>query len=674
MANRLQFESSPYLLQHSKNPVDWYPYGDEAFELAKTQNKPLLISIGYSACHWCHVMEHESFEDEIIAATMNELFICVKVDREERPDVDHFYMDAVQLLYGHGGWPLNCFTLPDGRPFWGGTYFRPDQWKEILQNVSELYSTQYQEFEEQAVEVTSGIIRHSAIVADSGSRRLNDDFFTEFFYNQREQFDYEYGGFLGSPKFPMPMILQAFLHYNHMFGQKEDLDHVLFTLKKMEMGGIYDQVGGGFARYSVDNKWKVPHFEKMLYDNAQLVSLYCNAFKVTKEGFLKETVEDILEFVNRELTSPEGVFYSSLDADSDGEEGLFYTWTREEFDDVLGPYAELMGEYFGVGEEGTWEKGRNILLRTVENSSFAQNHFLSEEELSALLKACRLSLLEVRARRNRPSMDDKVLLSWNSLMIKAYLDAFITFGNDEYLSSAVNAVNFLLKELKNPDGGYFHTWKEGVARIPAFLDDYSFLGEALVSLYQLTMDDRWLYESELIIRHILLHFNDTESGMFYFSEESHHNIVRKVETYDSVIPSSNSSVARLLNSVGTLTGNVLYCEISQNMMEKMNLRMVQQPGASANWACVAMETGLSHHVIAVVGEEMKRFISELSRYFLPNTLMIGSEGPSDIPYVKGRFVPGTTLIHICTENACFAPVDSVAKALQLLGAHLSILS
>jgi uncharacterized protein len=672
MANRLQFESSPYLIQHAQNPVDWYPYGDEAFAKARDENKPILFSIGYSACHWCHVMEHESFEDEAIAKVMNELFVCVKVDREERPDVDHFYMDAIQLLYGHGGWPLNCFALPDGRPYWGGTYFRPEQWLEILKNVSEIFRTRFKDFEEQALEVTDGIIQHSLIHPSGEIKALGEPFFTELFYYLSQQFDHRYGGMSGSPKFPLPMVLQSLLHYHHTFNKPEALDHVILTLRKMAMGGIYDQIGGGFARYSVDNHWKVPHFEKMLYDNAQLVSLYSNAYKICRYDFLKEIIEGTLTFVQQELTSPEGVFYSSLDADSEGEEGLFYTWTEQEFKEVLGQYGELIGEYFGIGFEGSWEQGKNILLRPADDQAFAQNHFLHEQELKSIVKASSASLLRERAKRIHPGMDDKILVSWNGLMIKAYIDAYSAFGNSEYLDSAIKAARFIVSEMKNPEGGLFHTWKNGKARIPAFLDDYSFLAESLVLLYQCTMDNSWLEEAEAIAEFIIKYFSDADSGMFYFSGENHHNIVRKVETHDSVIPSSNSSFARVLHALGTITGRNSYIQISLNMLEGMNYRILNYPQASANWAILAMEIGLSHHVIAVVGWDAENKVKEINRHFLPNSLIIGSKEPSDAPYFKGRYLEGETMIHICTEDACFAPVETVEKAIQLLGVHMGI--
>jgi len=361
-----------------------------------------------------------------------------------------------------------------------------------------------------------------------------------------------------------------------------------------------------------------------------------------------------------------------LDADSDGEEGLYYTWTEQEFKGSLGQYGELIGEYFGVGLQGEWENGRNILLRPFDDPTFAQLHFLSEEELKSLVRTSRKSLLEVRSARMHPGMDDKVLVSWNALMIKAYVDAYMALGNTSYFNSAIKAAIFILTEMKNPGGCLFHTWKNGVARIPAFLDDYAFFAESLLSLYQCSMDPSWLKEADTIVKFVQLHFTDAGTGMFYFSQIDHHNVIRKVESYDSVIPSSNSSMARVLHALGTLTGTNSYMESSLKMLEIMNYRILNFPQSSGNWACLALEMGLSHHVIAIVGEDAEARVNEINRHFIPNALVVGSTGPSETPYLKGRYLSGETLIHICTENACFAPVETVDKALQLLGAHLGM--
>ncbi len=666
MPNRLIHETSPYLLQHANNPVDWYPYGEEAFEKARAENKPMLFSIGYSSCHWCHVMEHESFENEAIAALMNEHFVCVKVDREERPDVDHFYMDAVQLLYGHGGWPLNCFALADGRPFWGGTYFKPDQWKDILKNVSGIFRNQPGDFTEQASEVTERLMQNNRVTSDGEELNLDRDYFEEIIYMLRQHLDTSFGGMNGAPKFPMPTVLQLLLRCHYAFHKDFLLEHVTRTLDFMAMGGIFDQVGGGFARYSVDNKWKVPHFEKMLYDNALLVSLYCDAYRITGDESHREVVEDVLTFVTRELTSPEGLFYSSLDADSQGEEGRYYTWTREEMEETLGSYTDLMVEYFGMGTEITGSQKECILYRPVKPENFARPHFLSAEEMRSLVKHCRALLLEKRNQRIRPGLDDKVLLSWNALMIKAFADAYSAFGNAEYLGSALNAARFILSAMQNPAGGYFHTWKNGKARIAGFLDDYVFFADACLSIYRITLDNTWLGEAESLVKYAIMHFGDPESGLFFFSEAKHKCIIRKTEIYDSVIPSSNSAFARLLHALGTITGKNAYLELSNQMLAGMREKILNYPTSYANWAILALEKSLPYYVIAVVGDDAHEKIRELGKYYLPFSLIAGSTTPGDLPYIKNRYASGRTLVHICNENACFAPVDSVDKAIELL--------
>jgi uncharacterized protein len=666
MPNRLINETSPYLLQHAHNPVDWYPYGEEAFEKARTENKPMLFSIGYASCHWCHVMERESFENEAIATVMNEAFVCVKVDREERPDVDHFYMDAVQLLYGHGGWPLNCFATPDGKPFWGGTYFKPEQWKDILKNVSGLFKDQNRDFLDQAREVTEHLMKSGNINKTGDNKVLDAGYFDEVLYLLRQQFDPANGGLSGAPKFPMPLVIQLLLQYYYAFGKQDTYQQALLTMRNMAKGGIFDQVGGGFARYSVDNRWKVPHFEKMLYDNALLVSLYCNAYRITKDEAFKDIIEGTLDFIKSELTSPEGLFYSSLDADSEGEEGHFYTWTKTEFDIVLGQYSDLIAEYFGMGESGHWEEGRCTLYRNETDAQFAQRHFLSEEELRALVISCRVMLMEIREHRQRPGLDDKIVLSWNALMIRAYTDAYATLGNSEYLGIALNAARVLGSLLHDPEGGLFHTWKNGKARIAGFLDDYTFFADACLGIYQMTLDNSWLAQAESYVKYAITQFADTESGLFFFSEQKHHCIVRKTETYDSVVPSSNSAFARLLHSLGTLTGKTAYIEICDSMLSVMTEKISNYPTSYANWVILAMERSLPFFVIAVVGEDAHEKLQELGKHYIPYTLIAGSTIPGDMPYIRNRFVAGKTLFHICNENSCFAPVDSVDKAIDLL--------
>jgi len=495
--NSLIHESSPYLLQHAHNPVHWYPWGDEALEKARKENKNMIISIGYAACHWCHVMEHESFEDEKVANYMNEHFVAIKVDREERPDIDQIYMTAVQLLTERGGWPLNCIALPDGRPIYGGTYFRKEQWLDMLSHVSEFIEQNPDKAEEQAKYLTSGIINNELIYADAISEKpdvtLND--LEDVFYDFKSNIDFTHGGYGGAPKFPMPTGYQFLLHYYYLSGNKEALKAVNTTLNKMAAGGIYDQIGGGFSRYSTDEVWKVPHFEKMLYDNAQLVSLYSAAYQLTKDPAYKTVVAETLNFINRELTSPEGGFYSSLDADSESVEGKFYVWTLDELQFVLGAKAGLVKDYYQVTQKGNWENNQNILFKTDDDKKIANTYKITEEELMIRIKEAKELLLAARSKRVRPALDDKILTAWNALMLKGYCDAYRTFDEPEYLKMALRNADFILQNMKAEDNGLSRNYKNGKATIAAFLDDYAFTISAFISLYRVTFDEQWLNQA-----------------------------------------------------------------------------------------------------------------------------------------------------------------------------------
>jgi len=665
--NQLIHETSPYLLQHAHNPVNWLPFGTEAFKESQRQNKPMLISIGYSSCHWCHVMEHESFENENIARIMNDTFICVKVDREERPDVDHVYMDAVQQIHGSGGWPLNCFALPDGRPFWGGTYFRPEQWLQLLTNISELFKNRYSDLEHQAEELSEGVARQNDLLSDESSNQNPTIDFLSAYNILRNAFDSEKGGMYGAPKFPMPVVLKFMLEFSSIQKDISASTIVDLTLQKMACGGIYDQAGGGFARYSTDSDWKVPHFEKMLYDNAQLITLYSEAFQLNGNPLYNDVVEQTIEFVSRELTAPEGIFYSALDADSEGEEGLFYTWTTDQFKEVLGHYADLAGEYYGIDEKGLWEHGQNILLRVESDDLFAQQHFLSAEELASLTSFCRAQLLKARTERIRPGLDDKMLLAWNSLMITALVDAYVALDRIEYLESAVKAANFILQNMKRNDNGLFHTWKNGKSQISAFLDDYAFTCGAFLKLYSITTDERWLFETESLASYVVHHFYDSHSGFFWYSEnDDKHVFARKIEIYDGVISSGNSAIAHILNTLGIFLYNTDYTEKVRHMMTAMETRFTTHPAAYANWATLALSNANEQYVIAVIGNEAVTIVKRLKKQNLINTFIFGSKIDSNLPYFENRNVKGKTLIYICSGTYCMAPVESVEEAVRLI--------
>lgn len=442
--NSLIHETSPYLLQHAHNPVNWYPWGAEALQKAKDENKLILVSVGYSACHWCHVMEHESFEDEQVASIMNEHFVCIKVDREERPDIDQVYMNAVQLMTGGGGWPLNCFCLPDQRPFYGGTYFRKQDWMRLLNDLQAFFVNKPKEAEEYADRLHKGIKQSDVVGFVAEQKEYSVNTLKEIVDPWTRYFDYSDGGYNRAPKFPLPNNFQFLLRYARL--AKDQASNVItrLTLDKMAYGGIYDQLGGGFARYSVDSVWLVPHFEKMLYDNGQLVSLYAEAYQYSGSLLYKNVVAETLEFIRRELTSPEGGFYSALDADSEGVEGKFYCWTRDELKGILSDDEEIFSTYYNVTEEGNWEE-TNILHRKEDDKVIANAHGLSEDELTVIIDRCKAKLMKVREHRVRPGLDDKILTSWNGIMLKGYIDAYRVFRVDEYLQTALTNASFYLK-------------------------------------------------------------------------------------------------------------------------------------------------------------------------------------------------------------------------------------
>ena len=475
MSNFLKYETSPYLLQHADNPVNWYAWNDKTLSKALSENKMMLISVGYAACHWCHVMAHESFENDAIAAVMNEHFICVKVDREERPDVDQVYMDAAYLINGNGGWPLNALALPDGNPFFAGTYYPPENWVRLLEYFADIFKNERPKLEEQAENLSKGIREMEKIPLNENPVFFDKNDLDELCNNLLKRVDWEDGGTKGNMNFPMPSVWEFLLQYYYFSGNKEALKAVEVTLGNMAFGGIYDQVGGGFSRYATDTQWHVPHFEKMLYDNAQLVSLYSHAYQVTHNPVYKRIVHETLEFVSRELAHSEGGFYSSLDADSEGEEGKFYVWSLKETQDILGIDAELYNTYYGITSKGNWEDQKNIPDVHYGDRDLVEKYPFTQEELQSSLKKMNQTLLSEREKRVRPGTDDKILTSWNCLMVKGFINAYKAFGEQSFFNEGKRTLDFLLEKLCNEDNSVFRNYKNGKAGIPAFLDDYAFL-------------------------------------------------------------------------------------------------------------------------------------------------------------------------------------------------------
>jgi uncharacterized protein len=662
--NSLFFESSPYLLQHAHNPVNWYPWGNEALEKALNENKLIIISVGYAACHWCHVMEHESFESEEVAQFMNEHFICIKVDREERPDIDQVYMNAVQLLTGQGGWPLNCIALPDGRPIYGGTYFPKDQWVNMLSQVRQFALQSPEKAENQAKLLTEGVQTTERIYASPNTTDFGIDDLHEIFSNWKHDIDYVEGGQTRAPKFPLPVGYQFLLHYHYLTKNEDALKAVKITLDKMADGGIYDQVAGGFSRYSTDAYWKVPHFEKMLYDNAQLVSLYTAAYQQTKNPDYKTIVNETLEFIERELTSEEGGFYASLDADSEGVEGKFYCWTKAELQQILGNNADLITKYYNVTESGNWEHGQNILLKKSTDADFAVKNNIAENELNERIAEAKKLLLAERSKRIRPGLDDKILTSWNGLMLKGYVDAYRAFNDNHYLEVALQNAEFINTKLKSGDNRLNRNYKNAKATINAFLDDYAFTIQAFIALYQATFDEKWLEKAQQLTAYSITHFYDTKSGLFFYTSDVDAALIaRKMEISDNVIPSSNSEMAKNLFLLGHYFYNNEYLDMAKRMLGTVEQQAAQQGIYYANWDILMAWFAKKPAEIAIVGANFETKRKEFDRHYLPDVFLSGGKTEGSLELLKGKLVTGKTTIYVCKNKTCRKPVSEVNEAL-----------
>ena len=664
-SNQLIHESSPYLLQHAHNPVNWYPWGKEALDKAQKDNKLIIISIGYAACHWCHVMEHESFESEDVANYMNEHFVAIKVDREERPDIDQVYMNAVQLLSGKGGWPLNCLALPDGRPIFGGTYFPKDQWLDMLSQVSDFVIKNPDKAEIQAKSLTEGVQNNEQIYANTEVPEFSINDLDEIFSIWKEDIDYSEGGQKRAPKFPLPVGYQFLLHYHSLTQNKDALNAVTLTLDKMANGGIYDQMGGGFSRYSTDAVWKVPHFEKMLYDNAQLVSLYTAAYQQTKDPNYKTIVTETLEFVQRELSSDEGGFYASLDADSEGIEGKFYVWTENELQKLLGDKAQIIIDYYNVSKAGNWEEGQNILFKSENEKEIADQYNITEQELALLVIEAKGILLNERAKRIRPGLDDKMLTSWNALMLKAYIDAYRVFDNQQYLDIALKNAAFINIKIKATDNRLNRNYKNGKATINAFLDDYAFTIQAFIAIYQATFEENWLEEAQQLTAYTLDHFYDKSSGMFYYTSDLDPMLIaRKMELSDNVIPSSNSEMAKNLFVLGHYLYKDDYIQIARQMLSNIKQHALESGVYYANWDILMAWFATEPYEIAIVGDDCEAKRKEFDSHYLPHVFLSGGKNEGKLSLLDGKLIAGKTTIYVCRNKACQRPVSEVKEALK----------
>ena len=694
--NHLANSTSPYLLQHANNPVNWYPWGNEALKRAKDENKLILVSIGYSACHWCHVMEHESFEDEKVAAVMNEYFICIKVDREERPDVDQIYMSAVQLMSGRGGWPLNCICLPDQRPIYGGTYFRKNDWTSLLFNLADFYKQKPGEAEEYAARLTEGIRQYESVALVTEQPEYTKEDLELILNNWRKYFDKREGGFGSAPKFPMPNNWICLMRCAYLTKDENIAGAVQLTLHKMAFGGIYDHIGGGFARYSVDGRWHVPHFEKMLYDNAQLISLYSEAYVWNPDPLYKKVVDEIITFSLRELTSPEFGFYSALDADSEGKEGKFYIFTKTEIEKILGKDAELFCIYFNITDDGNWEEERsNVLFRKENDIVIAQKLGLPVENLLEKVEISRHKVFEARSQRVRPGLDNKILASWNGLMVKGLCDAYRAFSEAEYLEAALKNAEFVLKNLVNEEGrlcrvyaspksspkertfnplSFGEGWgeaysgerqgeaKNGEATI-AFLDDYANIIDAFIALYEVTYDEKWLKIAKGLTDTSLKHYYDEEQNLFFYTADDDEQLIaRKSEIMDGVTPASNSVMARNLKKLELFFDSESYQDISARLLRNIVPHLAKYGSAYSNWIMLLLEEVFGTYEIAVTGEFAEGFRHELENIYIPNKIILGGKKGS-LPLLQDKFGDNSQ-IFICKDKTCGLPVLTVTDALK----------
>jgi uncharacterized protein YyaL (SSP411 family) len=667
--NDLINETSPYLLQHAHNPVNWHAWNDETLELAKKEDKLILISVGYSACHWCHVMEHESFEDSAVAAIMNENFINIKVDREERPDVDQVYMNAVQLLTGSGGWPLNCVALPDGRPIWGGTYFPKDKWTNALTQLAELYKKEPEKAEEYASKLTEGVQQSGLITLNEEAAIFDKAELQSAIDKWLPTIDLKNGGRTGAPKFPMPGNIDFLLRYAIQTDNPELLDYVNTTLRQMAYGGIFDHVGGGFARYSVDDHWHVPHFEKMLYDNAQLVSLYSKAYLITKDPLYKDVVYRTIEFVETELYTDIGAFYSSLDADSNNEageleEGAFYVWNKQQLTSLLGDDFDLFANYYNVNGYGKWEDDKYHLIRSISKEDFSKENNISGTELEEKLMEWQQTLSQERNKRDKPRLDDKTLTAWNALMLKGYINAYSVFKEDKFLQMALKNAHFIQNKMVKEDGGLYRNFKNGQSKIEAYLEDYASVIDAFISLYEVTLDENWLLSAKQFTDYSFDHFYDDQSKMFFFTSNKERGLIsRNVETDDNVIPSSNSIMANNLFKLGHYYGNKQYAENAKVMLNNVKETALSYGSGASNWLNLYSNYLGDFYEVAIVGPQAIEKLKELNEVYLPNKLIVGSLKESNLPLLEYKYNENETTIYVCIDGACKLPVKESRKAL-----------
>ena len=677
--NELHLETSPYLLQHAKNPVHWKAWNEKSLADAKENKKLIIISIGYSACHWCHVMEHESFENDEVAAVMNAHFVNIKIDREERPDIDAVYMKAVQVMTGRGGWPMNVVTLPDGRPIWGGTYFRKNEWINSLEKLQEIYTQNPETIFDYAQQLHEGLQSLSSIPKTDSQVDHNLDNIEKLIEKWQKSFDWEFGGMARAPKFMMPTNYEFLMRYGHQTQNQSLLDFTNLTLTKMAYGGLFDTLDGGFSRYSVDMKWHVPHFEKMLYDNGQLVSLYANAYKLTRNSLYKEVIEKTLTFVEKEWLTSEGSFYSALDADSLNaenhlEEGAFYVWTKEELKELLGEDFDLFAQVFNINDFGHWEHGNYVLIQNQSLEHIAEKQNLPIETLVQKKKSWEKKLYTVREKRNKPRLDDKCLTSWNAIMSKGYVDAYKALGNPKYLEIALKNAHFILKNLWTSEGNLCRTYKNGTrgaaeqslakATINAYLEDYAHVIQGFVALYEVTFDENWLQNAKQLTDYCFDYFYNEKEQFFSFTSQNDEALITAhFEVEDNVIPAANSVMANNLFRLGIYFNNPYYESITEKMLQNI-IPTIDYPSAFSNWLNVLLNYSEQNKELAICGEKAFNYLALINQQYFPNIIIAGTNIVSKLPFLENRFVEKQTLFYLCQNKTCDIPTTDFQQIIN----------
>ncbi len=660
--NSLINESSPYLLQHAHNPVNWLAWGEEALSKAKKENKMIFVSIGYAACHWCHVMEKESFENTGLAELLNRNFICIKVDREERPDIDQVYMSAVQLMTGRGGWPLNCFATPDARPFYGGTYFPPSQLTSVVNQIRDTWQNEPQKIFASADSMYEGIV-NSELIKEKLEKPAGIDP-ADIYQDLAREFDREEGGMRRVPKFPMPGIYTFLLHYSVFAGNTEAIDHVMLTVDKMTRGGIYDQLSGGIARYSTDRNWLVPHFEKMLYDNARFISLLSNLYSITRNKNYREILYECNSFMENELGRKEGGYYASIDADTHNEEGKYYAWDKTEIDVIADDHSDLISDYWGITHDGNWEAGKNVLAVRKEPEELARTYGMKTGEVKEIIASTASKLRSYRELREKPAVDTKILTSWNALAVLAFADSWQATGDDVFLEKAINTGRFIRDNLIKKD----YTVKRSLSGATGgFLDDYAFCARAFLSLYQCDFEESWLHTARKLTEKMISDFFNIQTGMFYYASALETDMpVRQTEVADHVLPSSNAVLANVLFQLSRYFEDVIFERIARQMISNVTPYLQKTPAFFPVWADLFLTLKEEPCEIVITGPECQENRKNFTGRYLPGVIFAGASEKSEIPLFTDRFAGEKNRIYVCRGGMCKLPVETAEEALDQL--------